>query len=115
MGFLSKLFGPSIPKISPTELSEKLKFGKHPLILDVRQPAEFQQVHIKGAKLIPFNEIYKRMKELPKGREIVCVCATGHRSRSAAKILTREGYIVFDMQGGMTAWRHAKLPVQKGL
>jgi rhodanese-related sulfurtransferase len=114
MSFLSNLFGPSVPKISPTELSEKLKFGKHPLILDVRQPDEFRQVHITGAKLIPINEIYKRMKELPKGREIVCVCATGSRSRSAAKILAKEGYTVSDMQGGMTAWKHAKLPVQKG-
>jgi len=114
MSFLSSLFGPSVPKITSSELNEKLKFGKHPLILDVRQPDEFRQVRITGAKLIPLNEIYKRMKELPKGREIVCVCATGSRSRSAAKILAKEGFTVFDMQGGMTAWRHAKLPVQKG-
>jgi rhodanese-related sulfurtransferase len=86
MGFLSKLFGPAVPKISPAELSEKLKFGKHPLILDVRQPEEFRQAHISGAKSIPLNELYKHMKELSKGREIVCVCASGSRSRSAAKI-----------------------------
>ena len=114
MGFLSNLFGPSVPKITPTDLNEKLKFGKHPLILDVRQPAEFQQVHIKGAKLVPLTEIYKHINELPKGREIVCVCATGSRSKSAAKILAKEGFTVFDMQGGMTAWKHAKLPIQKG-
>jgi rhodanese-related sulfurtransferase len=114
MGFLSNLFGPSVPKITPSELSEKLKFGKHPLILDVRQPQEFRQVHITGAKLISLNELYKRMNELPKGREIVCVCDSGNRSRSAAKILAKEGYTVFDMKGGMMAWKHAKLPVQKG-
>jgi rhodanese-related sulfurtransferase len=114
MSFLSRLFGPSIPKITPTELNEKMKFGKHPLIVDVRQPDEFRQSHIKGAKLIPLTEIYKHLGELPKGREIVCVCATGSRSRSAAKILAREGFSVFDMQGGLTAWRHAKLPIQKG-
>ncbi len=114
MGFLSKLFGSAAPKISPAELSEKLKFGKHPLILDVRQPEEFRQARITGAKLVPLNELYKRMKELPKGREIVCVCDTGSRSRSAAKTLVKEGYTVFDMQGGMVAWRRAKLPVQKG-
>jgi len=114
MGFLSNLFGPAVPKISPAELSEKLKFGKHPLILDVRQPEEFRQVRITGAKLIPINELYKHMKELSKGREIVCVCDTGSRSRSAAKALVKEGYTVFDMQGGMVAWRRAKLPVQKG-
>jgi rhodanese-related sulfurtransferase len=114
MSFLSRLFGPSIPKITATELNEKLKFGKHPLIVDVRQPDEFRHVRIKGAKLVPLNEIYKRIGELPKGREIVCVCDTGSRSKSAAKILIKEGFTVFDMQGGMTAWRQAKLAVQKG-
>jgi rhodanese-related sulfurtransferase len=54
------------------------------------------------------------MKDLPQGREIVCVCASGSRSNSAAKTLAKEGYTVFDMQGGMHAWRHAKLPIQKG-
>ncbi|WKZ34914.1 MAG: rhodanese-like domain-containing protein [Anaerolineales bacterium] len=114
MGFLSKLFGPSVPNITATQLSEKLKFGKHPLVLDVRQPDEFRQGHIHGAKLCPLNELYKRMGELPRGREIVCICATGSRSRSAARILAREGFGVFNMQGGMLAWRRAKLPVQKG-
>jgi rhodanese-related sulfurtransferase len=114
MSFFSRLFGPSVPKITPTDLNEKLKFGKHPLILDVRQPNEFQQMHIKGAKLVPLTEIYKHLGELPKGREIVCVCASGSRSKSAAKILAKEGFAVSDMQGGMTAWKHAKLPVQKG-
>jgi rhodanese-related sulfurtransferase len=113
MGFFSKLFGPSVPKLSATELNEKMKFGKHPMILDVRQPDEFRQGHIAGAKLIPLTELRKRMKELPQGREIVCVCASGNRSSSAAKILAQEGYTVLDLQGGMLGWKRAKLPVQK--
>lgn len=114
MSFLSNLFGPSVPKLSATDVNEKLKFGKHPLVVDVRQPDEFRQGHIAGAKLIPLNEIHRRMKELPQGREIVCVCASGSRSASAAKTLAKEGYTVFDLQGGMLAWRRAKLPIQKG-
>jgi rhodanese-related sulfurtransferase len=114
MGFLSNLFGPSVPKLTATAVNEKLKFGKHPLVIDVRQPQEFDQGHIAGAKLIPLGELRKRMKDLPQGREIVCVCASGSRSRSAAKMLAKEGYAVFDMQGGMQAWRRLKLPVQKG-
>ena len=113
MSFLSNLFGPSVPKLTAAEVSEKLKFGKHPLVIDVRQPGEFQQGHIASAKLIPLNELRKRMGELSKTREIVCVCASGSRSSSAAKMLLKEGYTVFDMQGGMGAWRQAKLPVQK--
>jgi rhodanese-related sulfurtransferase len=113
MSFLSNLFGPSVPKLTATELNEKLKFGKHPLVVDVRQPDEFRQGHIASAKLIPLNELRKHMGDLPKGREIVCVCASGSRSASAAKMLMKEGYTVFDMQGGMSAWKRAKLPVQK--
>ena len=113
MGFFSKLFGPAIPKLSAAEVNEKLKFGKHPLVIDVRQPEEFRLGHIAGAKLIPLGELRRRMKELPQAREIVCVCASGNRSNSAAKALAKEGYTVFDMQGGMLAWRRAKLPVQK--
>jgi rhodanese-related sulfurtransferase len=113
MGFFSSLFGPTAPTISASELNEKLKFGKHPVVVDVRQPDEFNLGHIAGAKLIPLGEIRKRLGELPKGREIVCVCASGSRSRSAAKVLLKEGFTVLDMQGGMLAWRHAKLPMQK--
>ena len=113
MSFLSNLFGPPVPKLTAEELSEKLMFGKHPLVIDVRQPEEFRQGHIAGAKLMPLNELHRCMKELPQAREIVCVCASGSRSSSAAKVLLKEGYTVFDMQGGMLAWRRAKLPVQK--
>ncbi len=113
MGFFSKLFGSGAPSLTAAEVNEKLKFGKHPLVLDVRQPDEYRLGHIAGSKLIPLNELHRRMKELPQGREIVCVCASGSRSASAAKTLAKEGYTVFDMQGGMLAWRRAKLPVQK--
>lgn len=113
MSFLSKLFGPSSPMISAEELNEKLKFGKHPLVLDVRQPDEYRMGHINGSKLIPLNELSRRMGELPKGREIVCICATGNRSTSAAKMLMKEGFTVFNAQGGMLAWRRAKYPISK--
>jgi rhodanese-related sulfurtransferase len=113
MGFFSKLFGSGAPSLTAVEVNEKLKFGKHPLVVDVRQPDEYRLGHIAGSKLIPLNELHRRMKELPQGREIVCVCASGSRSASAAKTLAKEGYTVFDMQGGMLAWRRAKLPVQK--
>ncbi len=113
MGFLSNLFGPSVPTITVAELNEKLKFGKHPLVLDVRQPDEFRTGHITGAKLIPLNELHRKIKELPKGREIVCICASGSRSISAAKMLAKEGFSVMNVKGGMLAWRHAKLPMQK--
>jgi rhodanese-related sulfurtransferase len=54
------------------------------------------------------------MKELPKNREIVCVCRSGNRSRSAAKKLIAAGYPALNMKGGMLAWKWSNLPVKKG-
>ena len=114
MSFLDALFGPPIPAIQAAELSEKLKNGKRPLVVDVRQPEEFRNGHIAGAKLIPLGELSRRMDKLSKDKEIVCVCATGNRSRSATKMLVRAGYNAVDMKGGMFMWQRAGLPVKKG-
>lgn len=114
MNLLSSLFGPPLPSLNALELSEKLKNAKRPLVLDVRQPEEYRTGHIIGAKLIPLGELGQRLKELPKDKEIVCVCASGSRSRSATKLLIREGYNAFDMSGGMMMWSRAKLTMKTG-
>ena len=114
MNLLSSLFGPPLPSLNTLELNEKLKNGKRPLVIDVRQPDEYRAGHIAGAKLIPLGELSKRVNELPKDREIVCVCASGNRSRSATKYLVGAGYNAFDMSGGMFMWQRAQLPIKKG-
>ena len=114
MSLLSSLFGPSLPSLNALELSEKLKGGKQAVVLDVRQPEEYREGHIAGSKLIPLGELNNRMSELPKNKEIICVCASGSRSRSATKFLVDAGYNAFDMQGGMFMWQRAQLPVKKG-
>ena len=114
MNLLSSLFGPPPPSLNAKELNEKLKNGKRPLVVDVRQPEEYREGHIAGSKLIPLGELDKRIRELPKDREIVCVCATGNRSHSATKKLVRAGYNAFDMRGGMFNWQRSQLPIKKG-
>jgi rhodanese-related sulfurtransferase len=115
MDFLTGLFGSSVPSISAAELNEKIKKANRPFLLDVRQPEEFREGHIAGAKLIPLGELRARMKELPQDREIVCVCASGSRSSSATRQLASAGYNVINMKGGMFVWQRAALPVKKGL
>ncbi len=83
MDLLTSLFGSPVPSINVHKLNEKLKSGKRPLVIDVRQPEEYQAGHIAGAKLIPLGTIKQYLNELPKEKEIVCVCASGSRSRSA--------------------------------
>ena len=114
MSLLSLLFGPPVPSLTAEELGEKIKGSGRILVVDVREPDEYRQGHISNSKLIPLNEIKKRMNELPKNREVVCVCASGSRSRMATKMLVDAGYNAFDMQGGMYMWQRAKLPVKRG-
>jgi rhodanese-related sulfurtransferase len=114
-GLFFRLLGESVPTISAHELQEKVKDGKQPFLLDVRQPEEFRSGHISGAKLIPLDELSNRIQEVPKGREIVCICASGHRSVPAVRTLMAEGYTASSMNNGMIAWQLAKLPIIKGL
>jgi rhodanese-related sulfurtransferase len=114
MNLLETLLGKPVSNLSVVELDKKLKNGKRPLVLDVRQPEEYHSGHIAGAKLIPLGELRTRIQELPQSQEIVCVCASGSRSSSATRTLVGAGLNAVNMKGGMFAWRQAKLPVKKG-
>jgi rhodanese-related sulfurtransferase len=113
MNFLTLLFGPPIESLTAHKVEERLKGSKRPLLIDVREPHEYKQGHIAGAKLIPLGELNQRLGELPKDKEIICVCATGNRSTSATKTLVKAGYKAFNASGGMFAWRRAGFPVKK--
>jgi rhodanese-related sulfurtransferase len=114
MNLLSSLFGPPLPSVNAAELNEKLKNGKGPLVVDVRQPEEYAAGHIAGSKLIPLGDLSRRLNELPKDGEIICVCASGSRSQSATKFLIDAGYHAVNMQGGMFMWQRARLSIKKG-
>jgi phage shock protein E len=115
MGLFDRLFGPPVPMLSASELNQKIKNGKRPFVLDVRQSEEFRDGHIQGAKLIPLGELKQKIQDLPKQREIICVCDSGSRSSSASRMLVKAGYQVFNLRGGMSSWEREKLPVKKGM
>jgi rhodanese-related sulfurtransferase len=115
MNILSLFFGKSVPEIRALDLHMKMRNGNKPFVLDVRQPEEYRLEHIPGAKLIPLGELNRRTNEVPKGREIVCICATGHRSLPAVRQLAAAGYHASSMKNGMIAWKLAKLPTKKGM
>ena len=60
-------------------------------LLDVRTPEEFRQAHLKGAVLIPIDQIEKRLGEIPKNRPILVYCAVGSRSKAVPGYLRYEG------------------------
>lgn len=78
-------------------------------VIDVRTPQEFAQGHIKGARLIPVQELGERMSELAslKERQILVYCHSGNRSSIASRMLLKNGFKkISNLQGGITAWNN---------
>lgn len=76
-----------------------------PLLLDVREPWEFETCHIGGAQLIPMKTIPQRHAELTADAPIVCICHHGGRSMQVAAFLEQNGFTkVTNLTGGVHAW-----------
>ncbi len=105
---------PSYPlTISVSEAVAQQKSGA--FILDVRQPAEWNDVHIAGATLIPLDQLPNRLNELPRDKVIVVVCHSGNRSAQGRDILLKAGFTqVTSMAGGMTQWQTQGYPTVSG-
>ena len=92
-------------EITPVELKKKLDAGETPLILDVREPNEYQINRIPGSTLIPLGELPRRYQELPRDREIVAQCKMGGRSAKAMDFLKTVGFTnVKNLKGGILEW-----------
>lgn len=84
------------------------------IFIDVRTPAEYAEGHVDGAKLIPVQELEKRLGEVPKDKRVYLYCHSGKRSASAAHILVKAGFNnIENVEGGITAWKDAGYPVVK--
>ena len=81
------------------------------ILLDVREPHEWQTGHAPRARHIPLGQLARRAAELPERRAIVTVCRSGARSARAAAMLAQNGREVSNLAGGMRAWAQAGLPV----
>ena len=78
--------------LTPQKLQTHLASAVPPLLLDVREYPEFAGGHLPGARLLPLAELERRVGELPKDCEIVCVCRSGRRSAEAAAKLGQLGF-----------------------
>jgi rhodanese-related sulfurtransferase len=81
-------------------------------LLDVREPDEWAAGRIAGSQHIPLGELGARIGEVPKGMTILTVCRHGNRSDAAARGLRTLGYAVENLEGGVTAWKRAGLPLE---
>jgi rhodanese-related sulfurtransferase len=76
-----------------------------PLLLDVREPWEFERARIEGSTLIPMRQIGEQLDKLDSDNEIVVICHHGIRSRVVCRFLETEGFSnVINLAGGVDAW-----------
>jgi rhodanese-related sulfurtransferase len=94
--------------VLPSDVS-KQRSALH--LLDVREQDEWDAGHIEGSQHIPLGELGARLDEVPHDRTVVAVCRSGSRSDRAAKGLRASGYAAENLEGGVTAWTRAGLPL----
>ncbi|QQG48392.1 MAG: molybdopterin-synthase adenylyltransferase MoeB [archaeon] len=91
--------------ISPKELKAVLDGGRQLVLVDVREPFEYDICHIEGSTLVPLGQLVKRKGELDSNKETVVYCHVGVRSTQAVGFLRREGFKnVRNLSGGIDAW-----------
>ena len=102
-------------RITVHEAKEKLDRGEAVLI-DVREPHEYVEVHARGARLIPVNTVInevRQIREFANGKEVLFICRSGQRSALAAEFATAAGLDdlpLYNVEGGTLAWVEAGYP-----
>jgi rhodanese-related sulfurtransferase len=102
----------TVPEIDVEQLA-KLREADIVLI-DVRNPDEFENFRVPGARLIPLVDVPERIEEIPEDETVYVICLTGSRSARAVEYLNRQGHDTVNVRGGSRAWVEAGHPVESG-
>ena len=101
-----------LPEVSVHEIARAVP-GGNVVVLDVREPIEWEMGHVPGAILISLGALRERIQELPVETGIAVICEAGVRSSSAASILQAEGFTeVSNVSEGTGGYRKAGLPLE---
>ena len=101
-----------VPVIDIDELARLRETGV--VLVDVREPDEYENFRVPGARLIPLADVPERIEEIPDDQQVYVICATGARSARAVEFLNRQGYDTVNVAGGSKAWLEAGHPVEHG-
>lgn len=104
-----------VEELTKDELWKRLERKDKLVILDVRPREEYEAGHIPGAVSIPLDELKARIKELPKGKQIVAYCRGPlcALAPEATRFLKRKGYKVKRLTEGAPDWEAAGLPLER--
>lgn len=101
------------PEVDVDQLAAAVEDGA--LVVDVREHAEYAQVHIPGAVLIPMGQLTARVGELDRTSPVYVVCASGNRSSAMTDLLRAGGFDAYSVAGGTQAWVSSGRAVGVGL
>lgn len=101
-----------IEEIHVDELADRLAGGA--LVVDVRTPEEVAEFRVPGVLPIPLNELPERHGQIPAAEEVLVICRSGARSRSACEFLLNTGRTAVNVAGGTLAWVESGRPVESG-
>ena len=104
---------PAIETISPQQAQAMMNAGA--AMVDVREPAEWEDAHVKGSTLIPLGQVKQEPSKAALAPQVLLLCHSGRRAKVAADAMSElKNVKLFVIEGGITAWQKAGLPVQKG-
>lgn len=97
-----------VPEITVLDLKKLMDSGKAPVVVDVREPEEWEIARLPDTKLIPLGSLPERVNELDSADDIVVHCHTGMRSARAVEFLQKMGFTkVKNLAGGIDAWSNS--------
>jgi rhodanese-related sulfurtransferase len=101
--------------ISPSELARLRAAGQPVQLIDVRTPAEFQEVHVDFARNVPLDQLQpEALMPGGSGEALYVICRSGNRGKQACQKLQAVGLDVVNVEGGTLAWEAAGLPLVHG-
>jgi hydroxyacylglutathione hydrolase len=104
----------TLANVTVQELADRLAREHDLVVLDVREPAEWTDGHMPGARHIPMREVAERLAEIPRDRRVALTCAGGTRSSLVGSLLLTRGFTdLINVWGGMNGWAQARLPVSR--
>lgn len=102
--------------LSPKDFIKQAKADTTAIILDVRTPGEYKEEHLAGARQLDFlnSEVFDAgIKLLDKSHTYYVYCRSGKRSHHACMKMKKQGFKVFDMEGGILNWKRLGMPTTK--
>lgn len=112
-----RLFGGARQSVRSITVQEAWARLAHPdaasFIIDVRAAWEYKSGHAKQARNIPLSQLRLRLQEIPRDREVLLMCLSGHRGKRAATFLQQQGVArVVNVKGGIFMWWVHRLPME---